>query len=277
MQNITLIPAWRRDDFLQVTLDYIKEATGADRNLYVFLVDRGFHTEVVEVIKSFPLEKLIRFAPQHRYRGNSYNLLEGYKYALQLAKTRKSELIYLVEEDIWVGKDFFDYHEKVQSQFPCFCASAVRNQNDDRKHPDEPESVYYHMGYQSLGVSFKLDSIAKIVEHATPALYQNMLRYVKTHFPNSKYGNMWTEQDGVINRIAERNPVHSLYCYSPRAYHAGFVGYNRRGTALEGSREARVAKLRSMSDKEMNDLAGEYKDITRCNLDGYSVDKFVLR
>lgn len=277
MSNVVLIPCWRREDFLQVTLDCIKEAQGADKNIYVFLVDRGFHSEVVEVAKAFPLEKIIRFTPQHRFYGNSYNLLEGYRFGHKLLNERKGELVYLIEEDIWVGKDFFTFHEKVQSKYPCFGLSAVRNQNNQTPYPPEPESVYHHIAYQSLGVSFKASTLEKILPHARPEFYRSMQRYVIANFRDSRYGSGWTEQDGLINRIAEKSPVHMLYPFVPRAFHAGFVGYNRKGKPLQGNLQERVAKLKAMSDQEMNELAAEYKDITRCHLEGYEVQDFVLK
>lgn len=256
----------------------MKEAENADKNFYVFLVDRGFHTQVVDVIKNFPFDKAIRFTPQHRYHGNSYNVLEGYKYGLSLCESKKSDLVYLIEEDIWVGKDFFTFHEKVQSQHPAFCVSAVRNQNDPTPHPALPEAVYYHTTFQSLGISYKTDSLKQIAKHAQPEFYRHMLQYVKRHFPKSRYGTSWCEQDGLINRIVETNPTQCLYPYVARAFHAGFVGYNRQGKSLEGSLENRVAKLKSMSDSEMNELAKEYKDITSIPLEkNYEVNSFEVK
>jgi hypothetical protein len=278
MQNIVLIPCWRRDDFLAVTLDFIKEANGADKNHYVFLIDRNFHSSVVDVAKNFPLDRSLRFSPQHRYHGNSYNVLEGYRYALQIAAEKQSQLVYLIEEDIWVGKDFFDFHERVQSQHDCFCLSAVRNQMHDTVYPAEPESVYHHFGYQSLGVSFKPRHLSTIVKHAGLDFYRHMLSYVRRHFPKSRYGNAWCEQDGLINRIAETSPVQPLYPYVPRAYHAGFVGYNRQGKPLEGSLPDRINTLKTMTAEEMNDRALQYKDITKIPLEvDYGVQQYVLK
>ena len=55
--DIVLIPCWKRADFLSVTLDYIVKADNADKNLYVFLIDRGFSSEVLDVANSFSLNK----------------------------------------------------------------------------------------------------------------------------------------------------------------------------------------------------------------------------
>jgi hypothetical protein len=275
--NIVIIPCWRRDDFLQVTLDYILKADSADQYLYVFCLDRGFNSGVLEVANAFPLRKLIRRTPQHRFYGNTYNLLEGYKFGCQLARQHRSELIYLIEEDIWIGKDFFTFHEQVQQKFPSFVLSGVKNQNDKREMTNDPSAVYYHPNYQSLGVSWKIANLLKVIPHACTQYYAAMLPYVKRLNPSSSLGSSWAEQDGLINRLAELNDLKCMFPHLGRAFHAGFVGYNRAGLPLEGNREARVAKLREMSQEDMNNRAIRYKDIIFCPLHGNDVKEFTIK
>lgn len=279
MKDLVLIPTWRRDDFLQITLDHIIAANGSDKDkCYIFLVDRNFHQDVVDVIAKFPLCKEVKFAPQHRYFGNSYNVLEGYKYAVENSKNCNSNLIYLIEEDIWIGKDFFDFHEKIQAENDAFCVSACRCQNDPNPKEKEPASIYYHSTFQSLGLSWKPSMLSKVTAHARPEYYRNMKGYIRSLAPKSVYGHSWTEQDGLINRILELSPNKCIYPFIPRAYHAGFVGYNRRGTPLQGTHEERLAALRKMTAAEMNARAEEYKDITpiECEKD-YAVERFELK
>ena len=40
----------------------------------------------------------------------SFNLLEGYRYAHMVARALKSELVYLLEEDVWIARDYFSFH-----------------------------------------------------------------------------------------------------------------------------------------------------------------------
>jgi hypothetical protein len=193
-------------------------------------------------------------------------VLEGYKFAVEASHECESKLVYLIEEDIWIAKDFFDFHETVQSQFDPFCLSAVRCQNDSAEYPKEPDSVYYHNTFQSLGLSWKLDKLKLVAQHAKPEYYRNMKGYIRALNPKSVYGTNWTEQDGLINRLVESSDVKCLYPYVGRAYHAGFVGYNRRGVPLDGTLEERVATLKSMTQDEMNERAMEYKDIKPIDL-----------
>ena len=151
-------------------------------------------------------------------------------------------------------------------------------QNDTTQHPQDASSVYYHNTFQSLGLSWKVDKLAQVVKHARPEYYRNMRGYIRALAPKSTYGDSWTEQDGLINRLAELSDVKCLYPYVPRAFHAGFVGYNRRGTPLDGSREERIAALKSMSAEDMNNHAIEYKDITPIDtIIDHQVKEYVLK
>jgi hypothetical protein len=275
MKNLVLIPCWQRDDFLSVTLDCILNANGADKNRYIFLLDRGFNGEIVTIANKFPLEKTIKYAPFHRFRGNSYNLLEGYKYALNLSKPET--LIYLIEEDIWIGKDFFDCHESVQNNYDAFCVSACRNQNISEYKPFDPNKIYMHSSFQSLGISWKAKQLQYVVPHANTVYYRTPLRWFQMQFPKSIKQSCHTEQDGLIFRIMEKNNFNSIYFNVPRCFHAGFVGYNRKGKKLEGSLEERVKVLKELNDEGMNNLALEYKDIKSVPLNmDYQIKDFVL-
>jgi hypothetical protein len=278
MPNLVLIPCWRRADFLAVTLAHIRNANRAAEYRYIFLVDRGYSGEVRQVIRSFPLRYEVQFAPQHPYEGNSFNVLEGYRRAVETSAKRGSRLIYLIEEDVWIGKDFFDFHEAVQSQFDPFCVSAVRSQNDATGREQDPAAVYYHAAFQSLGLSWKIDRLREVTKHARPEYYSDMWGYVQDLACGSAEARHYPEQDGLINQLVDLNGLRCMYPFVPRAFHAGFVGYNRPGRPLEGPLKQRAASLIAMSADEMNDRASKYKDISPINLTvDHRVTRFVLR
>ncbi len=273
MKNIVLIPCHSRADFLNVNLNLIEEANNSDKQIYLFLIDRGFDPEIIQVINKFKLDKSIHYTPKHNFRGNSYNLLEGYKFAYE--KYQDSELVYMLEEDIFIGKDFFDFHERVQSQFESFCVSAVWCHVDNREFPNEPASIYCKEHYQSLGVSWRREYLKEVVKHANPKYYRNMLAYCVSQFPKSKYGRSFSEQDGLINRIREQqNNAGIIYPIIPRAFHAGAIGYNRPGKKLEGDLETRSKLLKSMSKEQLNEMATHMKDIKPCSLIDYGIIDF---
>lgn len=262
--SIVLIPCWRRADFLQCTLDFIKKANNSSDNCYVFLVDRGYSDDVLKVAQNFELDKEIRFTPNHNYRGNSYNVLEGYKWAYNVAMEYKYDLVHLIEEDIFIGVDYFDSHCIAQSSYDSFFVSACRNQDNAIIYEECPDCVYLFSSFQSLGISWKLQNLKKITQLANIHFYRNPSAYLKKTFPNNPISHI--EQDGAIQKVREKENGQGLFFNVPRAFHAGFHGYNRSGRPLEGTLEERVAALKSMSQDEMNARAHDYKDITPIDL-----------
>jgi hypothetical protein len=278
--DVVLIPCWRRDDFLTVTLHHLQRAEGAGEHLYVFCVDvkrqdPGVSRDVLSVISEFPLRKEV-LRHESPFRGNTLNVLMGYRHAWEKMR-RSARLVHLIEEDIFVARDYFRFHERVQSTFDAFFVSALHNQNLDVPVPHDPSGVYYHHRYQSLGVSFRIEHLASIVPHATPAYFGDPAGHLRAKFPASRLPHECFEQDGLIDRIVERDGLRGLFPCTPRGYHAGFLGYNRPGFPVLGTLEERVRTLMSMNESQMNDHALVHKDIRQCPLDGRGVTDYVLR
>jgi len=275
--DIVLIPCWRRADFLTVTLRRIVAAADPRRHFIVFLVDQGAWPSVRRVARGCPLRHEVLEARERPMHGNSYNVLRGYAHALAIAPAMKAKLVYLVEEDIFVAGDFFDFHEAAHARFPsCFFVSAVRNQNDSRPLPPDRARIYLHRSYQSLGVSFGTEVVRRIVVHHNADFYRDPLAYVSRLWPHSERKPANCEQDGVIDRIVEAERSAGVYPFVPRAFHAGFVGYHRRGRSFGGSLAERVAKLERMTDAEANRRAHDYKDIETCDLRRHCVPPLVI-
>jgi hypothetical protein len=88
-----------------------------------------------------------------------------------------------------------------------------------------------------------------------------MVGYCSKVFTSSIIPSGHAEQDGLINRIRESMGGRTVYTNRPRAFHAGFHGYNRPGTQLAGGTVTdRAERILSMTSEEMNALAGDLKD-----------------
>lgn len=276
MTQAVIIPAWRRPEFLHACLHRLSLA---DRPYlhYVVSLDRGHTPEVSQVADWFRdslnsgLHRVTTMRRiDHPHRGNSYNVLEAYRWVAD----KKYSLIHLVEEDIFVGHDYFDYHNDAHQLNPeAFCVSAVRNQAwpPGIEPPPDDTAFYQHGSYQSLGVSFRPEIVRRFLTHATSDYYRGPSTYLRRYFPKSKIHGGHTEQDGLINRVREKADLISVYPHTPRAYHAGFFGYNRsghwNGPGADGSVEQRAAALLAMDAGQLNTRAVHYPDFTTVDLD----------
>ena len=267
--NIVLIPCYNRPEFLKVCLEHIKNANGADKLHYHFAVEHGAHPDIHPIIQSFNdsgFSITSNTRPVRTSKYNNENILFGYKEAFDLASRYNSNLIYQIEEDIFISKGFFDFHEEAHRICPdAFSVSTCHNQNWDRKVPRYINKVYYHDSFQSLGISFRKQVVENIITHCTPEFFKNPM-VLDQMFPASKITGMHYDQDGLIHRIQEASGMQSVYACNPLSYHAGFYGINRAGKKLSGSTDQKAEEIRKMTAKEMNDRAQVYKDIRPCNL-----------
>lgn len=237
----------------------------------VVSLDRRGTTECRQVAESFSSsfrDIYLRIMHYHQFHGNSFNVLSGLKDSLKLG----GDLMHVVEDDIMVSLGYFAYHEAMHSAHPeAFSVSACRNQN---LRGEEPGAAYLHPSYQSLGVSFRPHVAERAVAHEKPVYYGNMVTYCQKVFPGSAIPPGHAEQDGLINRIRESMGGKTIYTSRPRAFHAGFYGYNRSGTKFkEGSVHDRSKRILSMTTDEMNAMAGLMKDHEVIDLDeNFSVE-----
>lgn len=268
--QLAIVPAWRRPEFLWACLQRLR---AADRPgvRYLISLDRGHSYEVAGVANQFRRQlspgRVTIVHRRHSHKGNSFNVLESYRDAL----AHKVDLVHLIEEDIFVGADYFDYAWQAHAMLPdVFAVSGCRNQAYPVgiEPPADPTAVYQHPSYQSLAVSFRPPMIDRFVAHARISYYKHPQAYCQSTFPASGIPPGHCEQDGLINRVRESIQGVAVYPGVPRAYHAGFYGYNRHGGWLDpadGSLrrlEQRGAALLAMSADVLNGRARHYKDHT---------------
>lgn len=252
MKDVVLIPCWKRPEFLAVCLQYIQKAKFADEHKYVFLLDYGYDKTLHSVIDKFPFDKDVRKTPRTKYDlgKQSHNLLEGYKYACTIT----DGLVYLIEDDIMIANDFFQWHRMAQERIN-FCTIATANNNTKRENGMDLAGYYAgaKADYQSLGVCWQSDMLRRyIVPHANSFYYSNPVYYC-SQFKDSIIGKFFAEQDGLIRRIKETVLLPVLFAEVPRAFHGGFIGYNRnRNKSIKGTLAQRIAFVNSvMLDAEL--------------------------
>ena len=145
--DVVMVTAWRRPAFLTETLVRLLSATHAEEHSYVFILEPGYEPLIEAVIGAFPLDKRIFRAPAHFFggrmceegaggvgdderiacqntrRGNTFTTLEGYRYVQLLVNEhqhkdssgKSSRRVYLVEEDVFVAKDFFRFNRAAEA------------------------------------------------------------------------------------------------------------------------------------------------------------------
>lgn len=270
MTEIVIVTGWRRPDFLAAALHRLRLADEG-RQEFVISLDRRHDPQALAIaqgwVNKMPPGVARVVKRVHPYRGNSYNTLMAYADALR----PDAELIHLVEEDVFVGADYFPAHRAAHALVPdAFAVSLARNQNFAGDPEPDPTAAYVDGRFQSVAVSFRPAILAGILKHAVPRYFSDPIAYCRKHFPRTRIPAGNAEQDGLINRMCEAAGGKVVYAARPRAYHAGFVGYHRDGepALVPGRSIARAADLLlGMDSAELNRRAHSYPDHQAVELD----------
>lgn len=225
-----LIPCYDRPELLHHTLDNLVKTGDLHTVHVIFKPDYGHAHGINDVIREYagrmPSHEIkAPTVPPHKQTKQSKNVLDGWQYAAQ----KSDGLVFMVEEDIMVSRDFFRFHRAVHEQAQVFACLSTKNHNRSATVTADPEAYYLSGGdYCSLGVSMRREVIHEhIAPHANPMYYRDCVRYCRYHFPDSSLADSQSEQDGLIRRIQHESGLPTAYPHVPRAFHAGFYGYNR--------------------------------------------------
>ncbi|MGH8207522.1 MAG: hypothetical protein ACRETK_12180 [Steroidobacteraceae bacterium] len=282
-RDVVVLPCWRRPEFLWHCLDNLSQADGILDLQVIVRLDTGYLQDNLDVIRSFS-ERIPHLQIQYpqpcpfRRTKQSANVLLGYLQAAAVAR----RFVFLVEEDIMVARDFFRWHRAVHAQQPrLFCSIAARNPNRDVAVPHEVGGYYRSTSdYCSLGVCLDRRIITGLIAaHVNMQYFGKPKRYLRRHFPASAVSLGFVEQDGLIRRIQEKSQLPLAYPCMPRAFHAGFYGYNRPG-GIDGSLQERIRILAgTIYDRDaMRCAAGRPEFIDSCRpCDLHTPDWHVLR
>ncbi len=258
MRKVCLIPCYNRPEFLYWTLDLITKADNYKEYTYLFSADYGYDPEILNVINVFDADKVIYKTPNNGYNigKQSYNVLNGYIVAID---ELNADLVCMIEDDVFIGKDFFTFHEQVHElESDIFCSILTKNANSPYISQNNLNGYYNshnYMDYQSLGVCFKRDMIDVYIRPYYIAgdkfYFKSPEFFVKVNFPNSNLKTMFCEQDGLIRRIKHKHKLIAAFADVPRAYHAGFYGKNR-GKKEHGTLEQRIQTVKKIAFSRQN-------------------------
>jgi hypothetical protein len=245
--DVVVLPCWRRPEFLWHCLDNISRAEGVSELTLHIRPDTGFAPENLEVVRSFAdrlpnIEVHYPVPSAFRRTKQSANVLLGYLQAA--ARTR--QYVYLIEEDVMVARDYFRWHREVQAQCerPLFCSIASKNTNRTLTLAEDLEGFYLSSGdYCSIGVCFDKHVLQTLIApHVNMSYLRSPKKYLRRRFPKSRIGLGFVEQDGLIRRVQQQSTASIAWPCVPRAFHAGFYGYNRSG-GISGDLQQRIETL----------------------------------
>ncbi len=248
MNDIVIIPTFDRPEYLWVCLDNMHKVSGIDTKCIWICEDvhadkpKPFQIEMEMLATIREAERVFRGqiryigrAPHTTY-GNSYNVLS----ALAEAAATYAKRVYLIEDDVLVTPDFFDWNEAAAAFNPWVSCAGRFNRSlnfamngpeaIDEAIKDVDACVASNTAYNSWATCFSRGALDRIAKDYS------------LHFDQFGPG---FEQDMFIQSIIRRENKISLWPYVPRAYHMGWYSYHRSGMQFYGTLEEKVKTLQA--------------------------------
>jgi hypothetical protein len=227
--EVVIVPTYNRPEMLYCCLRRIRDIE-PQIEVHVFPDHAG-------VLDDPDLSKLCLFfgawphlVPKHNYYGNTFNTMEAFREMSNMGFSR----FYYVEDDVFVHENFFKWHRKMHEEFDDIFASMAWVFN--RQAPIE-ETCLFQPWYYSVGTCFTQKKLLTILPHCTPLYYGDMAAYIQKEFPESAinfpHAIAHYEQDGLIQRVLDRDKSQTVTSGIAKCSHLGFGGYNRGWNGYE--------------------------------------------
>ena len=276
MKDIAIIPTYDRPEYLALCLTKLSKARGIDEKEIWICVDHHSNVkedqeilrQTVRVVLDFmkilsgPTIRMIH-RKAHATYGNSFNVLEAFREAY----ATDARYVYLLEDDVLVMPDYFEWHEEAQKWHPFVsCAGRInRSLNFAMNGPEAIDETYKSplacvaspraygswaacFTRQSLGLILKEVANQDFLNHIGPGneqdiFIQRFMPRVRMYTPEGLTPAPWAES-GLVYPTTNIELGFSVWPYVPRAYHMGWFSYHRTaGMKFNGSLEEKFAAL----------------------------------
>lgn len=232
--NTVVMPTSQRPEMLALSLEQLRQIPQRNLNLDVrIFLDFSSEERVreVEYVRDtyFPEALIFHAKPHIEVPSGMWNILNSLKQGYQTG----AEYVYLVEEDVLVRPDFFDWHRSENhGEIISTCGRRMRHL---------PE----YSQYTNPGSCFRRDKLGLIVPHINDEMFSDRRKYFDKHFgPMDEISDL---DDGLIRRIAKYYGLPVKYPDTPKCSHIGFRAYNHyMNWTNTGTIEQRIQGLRKI-------------------------------
>lgn len=217
---------------LALSLEKISSANNPDTDIRIFADTDTNMPELAYVRDNYAPEALIfRALPHPPALSGTWNILHALNHAARFA----TEKVFLIEEDVLVGKHFFDSH-RANLTYELFATCGRHHRPDYEK-------------YTNPGSAFHAQSVQMLAEHINNEFFANTKTYLDENFPGTQDDS--PHDDGLIRRMIAYHKLQIKIADKPICAHIGFHAYNHYSgyDNRDGSIEHRIAWLREMLPK----------------------------
>ena len=262
-KNVILRMAWNRAEMLQVSIEHEMVAQEyhkfSDDLITLFVLDKGYTKDVMEVIKKYPYE--YKVTTRNSHHGLTKNILLGLKEAFEMT----SDYVCYVEDDICIHKTYFQYMDLLLNMDYVKVSVYSAYTPENGEEINEVFGTHRYAAWGSIIMKeFFEDYIAPCITPVYYKDYNSRSRFVvslnnnyQEHWGDEGYkygsrGDCHNEQAGLLNRLVDIAMIEEdKYVIMPdinRQMHIGFYGKNRPGKLPGKSFDERLVNLRFIVD-----------------------------
>lgn len=215
---------------MTLTLERLSQASRLPSDIHIY-ADTDSNLEEIEYCRSTYLPQANLFQrPSHIVASSGcWNILQSIRDGYETGATH----VFLIEEDIAVKPDFFDWH---LSQTDCL-ASCGRK---DRRH-----YPLYGPLYTNPGACLRRELITELLPHICDDYFQHPREYLDSHF--EPWDTQSVLDDGLVRRVIRKMGGRVVYPDMPICAHQGFRAYNTLDIYQnKGTIQEKIAGLREM-------------------------------
>lgn len=256
--DVVIVPVWRRAGFATACLRRLELAADDDVRVLVS-VDCGHDEDTLAAALKFAAA-----APKSRvvtvrnldYPTGSYNVFTAMQDVLGWVSP--DDRVHVLEEDILIGRGYFDYHRSAWDVVgpAAYSVSACENVflPDAACAPDWPTVAYLAGAFQVWGSSFRPERIEAILRRLRPNYFPEMQAAMVEEFGEANTLRTGPLYDGVMANDMAACGAPGVFPFVPRAYHAGFEGISYGPTTITGSPDEQADRIIQMTGPELKAL-----------------------
>ena len=242
MKEIVVMPTCKRPEFLALALERLALATAweTDRapEVRIFADTSANMDEVEWVAKHYYPSADVHQAGKHvDAPSGTWNILNAIEAGFLLGADR----VYLVEEDVLVRPNFFQWHRSIHDA-GAHDGTVLATCGRVEKRLER----LFGEQYTNPGACLTLKLYKSLAEHIVDDYFTRPAEYVVENF--EPWIGMSILDDGLIRRVIKKAGGKSLTATEGVAVHQGFFYYNRLDRYMNFSQtiEGKIARLREI-------------------------------
>jgi len=231
-KSIVVMPTLKRTEMLALALERLASQSVDNLEIRIFLdTCEASKLDEVEFVRDMylPGAQIYRAGTHIEAPSGCWNILNAIKSGYDSG----AEFVFLIEEDVMLYPEYFQWHFAVQDSSRLLASCGRRKKE------------YKTEFYTNPGSCLNRKLLDCVVPHINEDYFNNRFGYLNSHFEVMEdAGDL---DDGIIRRVIKQKQAEVIYPKAPVVAHQGFWAYQKLTQyKTHGTIQERIEQLRNM-------------------------------